>query len=488
MTAFPNDDLDAEPVPRRPEPAALRRRHRHRAARAARHRPAHPRRRCSCAGGSTASSSPPRPSGTPRNLLGFKDGIANPTPADRATTGWSGSAGRGEPAWAAGGSYQVRAADPDAGRVLGPGRRSPSRSRCSAARRDTGAPLDGSSETDTPNYAEDPNGDVDPAGRHIRLANPRTAGHRRPAASCAAATTTTGASTRNGNLDMGLVFCCYQQDLDRQFEAVQKRLVDEPLVDYISPVGGGYFFALPGVRDRRTGWAATCCLSVIVRGPAPRSHLSDHRARRASPCRSRGRTVGAVRGPTGRTLVAAGAERRSCRRRRSPPRGSRRRWRRTGRGSSAGRRRHGAPDHAAGDDHDPDQARGGDLRREHLVRPLLRHLPEGRQHRRHAVHGRPSTRRRSNDLLDAQLLTNNPNLVQPEAARRPSQALTCDQNHDYGPEQKAVNGGKVDKFVENTEHRQVHAAGLFGEPGLVDGLLRRQHRHRRCGTTPSTTR
>ncbi|MFF5293075.1 phospholipase C [Paractinoplanes globisporus] len=69
--------------------------------------------------------------------------------------------------------------------------------------------------------------------------------------------------------------------------------------------------------------------------------------------------------------------------------------------------------------------------------------------------------------LSHTLLTKNPNAYNPDRLG-PDQALTCDQDHGYGHEQQAYDGGKADKFVEFTNHDTCTGAPvIFGEPGLV---------------------
>jgi phospholipase C len=70
---------------------------------------------------------------------------------------------------------------------------------------------------------------------------------------------------------------------------------------------------------------------------------------------------------------------------------------------------------------------------------------------------------KTNNLTNSGLLVSNPNVYSPTRLT-PSQALTCDQNHGYGAEQKAFNGGAMDQFVQNVSVDS--CTGEYGAPGL----------------------
>jgi deferrochelatase/peroxidase EfeB len=189
--------------------------------------------------------SPPRPSGSGRNLLGFKDGIANPTGGQASGLVWVNDPA--EPNWAQNGSYLVvRLIRMLTGKWDGA---SLDQQQKTIGRfKDSGAPLDGTSEFDPPNYGADPNGNVIPLSAHMRLANPDTPQTDNQRLIRRGYNYDLGID-QDGNMQAGLIFIAYQQDVDRQFAAVQNRLIGEPLAQFVVPFGGGYFFTLPGVRD-----------------------------------------------------------------------------------------------------------------------------------------------------------------------------------------------------------------------------------------------
>ena len=68
--------------------------------------------------------------------------------------------------------------------------------------------------------------------------------------------------------------------------------------------------------------------------------------------------------------------------------------------------------------------------------------------------------------LTGPLLTHNPNAFRPERLGT-TQVLTCDMDHDYTAEQKAVDGGLMDEFVQFTTGSAAAGSGQYCPPGIT---------------------
>jgi phospholipase C len=82
--------------------------------------------------------------------------------------------------------------------------------------------------------------------------------------------------------------------------------------------------------------------------------------------------------------------------------------------------------------------------------------------------------------LTPTLLTANPNMANPKRLDR-SQAITCDQGHDYTAEQRAFDHGLMDRFVQETGNGS--QAAILPRSWTTTTATRSPG----CGTTPSTS-
>ncbi|MFP5022440.1 Dyp-type peroxidase [Pseudonocardia phyllosphaerae] len=182
---------------------------------------------------------------TPRNLLGFKDGTRNVTTDEQYSRFvWL---GREDQPWAEGGTYQVvrkirmllETWDTDR---VGDQQQIIGRSKAE------GAPLSGTTEFDTPDFAaRTASGEtaIDPKS-HVALAAPEHNGglmlHRR-------GYNYTDGLTADGSLDAGLLFVAYVND-PRNFVTLQNRLgANDLLNEYIRHIGSAIFLVPPAPAE-----------------------------------------------------------------------------------------------------------------------------------------------------------------------------------------------------------------------------------------------
>lgn len=186
---------------------------------------------------------------TPINLFGFKDGTGNPSNKDKKLMDkliWV-TKDNNEPSWALGGSYMVVRLirfevefwdrTPLGEQEIDFGRKKLS-----------GAPLGKKDEFDDPQMRKNKDLVEIFKDSHIGRAEPRHP-TRHVATLRRRSFSYSNGLSKNGHMDMGLIFVCFQANLQTGFIDTQKRLDGEPLEEYIKPFGGGFFFTLPGVKE-----------------------------------------------------------------------------------------------------------------------------------------------------------------------------------------------------------------------------------------------
>jgi deferrochelatase/peroxidase EfeB len=204
--------------------------------------------------GRTSSTS--RTQETPRNLMGFKDGTANPKAEDTDLLREHVWVATGDgPSWMDGGSYLVsrkirmmietwdRTSLAEQEAIIGRGK-------------GVGAPHGGTGEFDEPDFgrrgadgeyliAED---------AHVRLAHHSSNDGVRL---LRRGYNFVDGSDGLGRLDAGLFFLAYQRDPRRQFVTVQRRqAATDTLNEYIRHVSSGVFACPPGVRGPGDFWGS----------------------------------------------------------------------------------------------------------------------------------------------------------------------------------------------------------------------------------------
>jgi deferrochelatase/peroxidase EfeB len=184
---------------------------------------------------------------TPRNLLGFKDGTRNiRTEDDRLAHVW---AGDDDVEWMRGGTYQV-ARKIQMNIEIWDSDDITDQQRIFGRNKGDGAPLTGSKEFDTPDFAQtgaDGTPVIDPRS-HVALAAPE---NNDGVKILRRSYNYTDGINQFGQLDAGLLFIAYMHD-PQSFITLQTRLGSSDLLnEYLSHIGSGVFAVPPAPAQGR---------------------------------------------------------------------------------------------------------------------------------------------------------------------------------------------------------------------------------------------